>query len=277
MTRLTFLLFPVFATFAAQSLAVQTPAGQTPAPQPIAAQTLTPTFLHYTLRIDSSDLTGYDITIRIYHPPAHFRLAMATHPEYDDRFWRYVRNFHTEAPATFYREDSAVWTIDAGGDKNQAGGMAPSHEKPRVIDMVQVRYRVELPPPAPIHFSHRPFLRGAGGLVGDLHSFMYLVDDSQARCVLTLQLPVGWQAATGLDLPPPPAKDAPPPVLAIIDPMGGEAHWIKEFVAQSAANSFIQCASPPMGSMMARTGGGASFAGGGGKSRPVAACQPTGS
>lgn len=137
--------------------------------------------LHYTLRIDSSDLSGYTVSIRVYHAPHHFRLAMATHHEYDDRFRRFVTSFNVQAPASFSREDSAVWTITT-----------PAEE-------ALVTYRIQLPPPAPLHFSHRPFLTRNGGLVGDLHSFMYLVENPHAVCRISLQLPVGWQAATGLD------------------------------------------------------------------------------
>jgi hypothetical protein len=137
--------------------------------------------LHYTLRIDSSDLSGYTVSIRVYPAPHRFRLAMATHHEYDDRFWKNIRSFQVDAPASYIREDSAVWVITTPGDE------------------AQVTYRIQLPPSAPLHFSHRPFLSRNGGLVGDLHSFMYLVEDPHALCRLTLQLPTGWQAATGLD------------------------------------------------------------------------------
>jgi predicted metalloprotease with PDZ domain len=137
--------------------------------------------LHYTLTVDSSDLSGYDVAIHIEHAPPRFHLAMATHHEYDDRYWRFVSGFHTESPATFSREDSAVWAITTTADE------------------VTVNYRISLPPPAPLHFSHRPFLKPYGGLVGDLHSFMYLADNPDAPCYLTLRLPPGWLPAHGLD------------------------------------------------------------------------------
>ena len=140
-----------------------------------------PPILHYTLHIDSSDLSGYRVSIRVFHAPHHFRLAMATHHEYDDRFWRFVKSFEVVAPASFSREDSAVWTITTPGEE------------------VFVTYRIQLPPPQPLHFSHRPFLTRNGGLVGDLHSFMYLVEDPHTLCRLNLQLPAGWRSATGLE------------------------------------------------------------------------------
>ncbi len=169
MSRLGFLLL----TIALQGSA----ASQVFARQPAT----TPLSLAYTLSIDTTDLSGYTVSIRVYHPPHRFHLAMATHHEYDDRFWRYIRSFQVDAPANYIREDSAVWSITTPGDE------------------VLVNYRIQLPPPALTHFSHRPFLTPSGGLVGDLHSFMYLVEDPHTVCILTLQLPIGWQAATGLD------------------------------------------------------------------------------
>ncbi|HEV9035204.1 MAG TPA: PDZ domain-containing protein [Puia sp.] len=140
----------------------------------------TSTSLHYTLTVDSSDLSGYNVDIRIEHPPRRFRLAMATHNEYDDRFWRYVTGFHVTRPAFAVHTDSAVWAVITTGDE------------------VTVSYRISLPPPAPLHFSHRPFLTSYGGLVGDLHSFMYIVDYLDIPCALTLRLPPGWTSADGI-------------------------------------------------------------------------------
>jgi predicted metalloprotease with PDZ domain len=161
---------------------------------PVVAQTKTPAspVLHYTLRIDANDLSGYTVSIRVYHAPHRFRLAMATHHEYDDRYWRFVTDFHAEAPASFTREDSAVWSITTSGEE------------------ALVSYRIRLLPLPPPHFSQRPFLSPVGGLVGDLHSFMYLVEDTHTPCRLTLQLPYGWEAATGLDPMPAPAASEPP-------------------------------------------------------------------
>jgi len=51
---------------------------------PIFARTPTntPPVLAYTLSIDTTDLTGYNITIHVYHAPSRFHLAMAAHHEY---------------------------------------------------------------------------------------------------------------------------------------------------------------------------------------------------
>src|SRR5258708_33560902 len=73
----------------------------------------------YTLHVDTADLSGYKVEMLIPHPPAVTRLAMATHHEYDDRWWRFIEDFKVETAqgvkCSWTREDSAVWKISATG------------------------------------------------------------------------------------------------------------------------------------------------------------------
>ncbi|MEO7292356.1 MAG: hypothetical protein ABIW34_04595, partial [Ginsengibacter sp.] len=145
------------------------------------------TTINYKLQIDTFDLSGYDIEMHIQNAPKKFHLAMATHHEYDDRYWRFVENFKVEsAKNNFIREDSALWGVTV-------------LEKDVII-----KYRVHLPPftgsQRPVW---RPFLSLSGGLIGDMHSFMYLVEKPEASSFITFQLPKDWQIATGLE----PTKD----------------------------------------------------------------------
>ena len=88
--------------------------------------------VQYTLRVDSADLAGWSVELLVRTTSDTFRLAMAAHPEYDDRYWRYVRDFAVEpSSATFTKVDSAVWQVVA----------------PR--GPVTVRYRIVLPPAQP--------------------------------------------------------------------------------------------------------------------------------
>src|SRR6267143_2277973 len=69
--------------------------------------------IQYTLRIDSTDLSGWTVEIRLRTTSDTFRLAMAAHPEYDDRYRRYVRDVTVEPLGTVTRVDSAVWQVTA--------------------------------------------------------------------------------------------------------------------------------------------------------------------
>jgi predicted metalloprotease with PDZ domain len=141
-----------------------------------------PPVIHYQLTVDSADLSGYTVEINIRHAPEHFQLAMATHPEYDDRFWRFVKDFQVTVPAGkggYSRKDSAVWDLSIPGDE------------------AVIRYRIQIPTTS--RYAHRPFLSPGGGLVGDLHSFMYIVGQIHIPSPVTFRLPEGWQIATGLE------------------------------------------------------------------------------
>src|ERR1700743_2050656 len=119
--------------------------------------------------------------MRLRHVPHQFRLAMATHHEYDDRFYRFVRGFRVVAvggQARFVRVDSAVYALTVSGDQ------------------VTVSYRIEL---QPHRFAHQPFLSRNGGLVGDIHSFFYLVGLTKVPATVDFDVPVGWGIATGLE------------------------------------------------------------------------------
>ena len=137
--------------------------------------------IQYTLRVDSTDLSGWTIELRFQNKSGTFRLAMAAHPEYDDRYWRYVRNVAVEPSGTVTRVDSAVWQFSTPEG------------------WVTVRYRVALPSPEPgPRASWRPFLTATGGLVGGPHAFMYLLGGEQMPVAVILELPRSWDVATGL-------------------------------------------------------------------------------
>ena len=146
-------------------------------PHPVAKPTIT-----YNLRVDSTDLSGWDVEIRLHTVTDTFRLAMAAHPEYDDRYRRYVTGFSVEpSSALMTRVDSAVWQI-----------VTPRGD-------VRVRYRIALPQAAPgPRSSWRPFLTPTGGLLGGPHAFMYLLGGESVPATVTLEVPASWRIATGL-------------------------------------------------------------------------------
>ena len=104
--------------------------------------------LGYTLQVDAADLSIYKVEMRIHNVPDTFRVAMMAHPEYDDRFWRYVKEIRVETKngkGNVFREDSALWRIVAHGDD------------------VLLQYSIHLPAaPEGLRAAWRPFLSHQG-------------------------------------------------------------------------------------------------------------------
>src|SRR5688500_12644025 len=71
--------------------------------------------IHYTIRVNAADFTGFDVEMQIPNARGKVHIAMAAHPEYDDRYFRYVENFSAESGGrklAFAKPDEAVWQID---------------------------------------------------------------------------------------------------------------------------------------------------------------------
>ena len=85
--------------------------------------------VHYTVRVDRADLSGFTITMRFRGAPDTFTVAMPAHPEYDDRYWRHVENVRIDTPSgAITRADSALWHVRAPGGSGT------------------ITYRIKLPP-----------------------------------------------------------------------------------------------------------------------------------
>src|SRR5688572_27698094 len=85
--------------------------------------------LAYTLHVDTADLSGIAVELRIPNAPASITLAAHAHPEYDDKYWRHVEAMRVTDAAgrelPVVREDSVLWRV-----RNQSGN-------------ITVRYRVQ--------------------------------------------------------------------------------------------------------------------------------------
>src|SRR5690348_11551036 len=53
--------------------------------------------IHYALTIDPANLTAFKVDIHITMLFDTLRLAMFAHPEYDDRYWRYIKDMKVDA------------------------------------------------------------------------------------------------------------------------------------------------------------------------------------
>ena len=140
--------------------------------------------ISYTLSVDSGDVSGFSVRVDVRGRRDTVLLAMATHPEYNDRYWRYIRDVRVDAPngsPTITRADSSLWRVVAPGGA------------------FTVRYRLALPTPDPrFRAGWHPFLTPTGGLVGGTQSFMYIVGETLAPSRVTLAIPSAWKIATGL-------------------------------------------------------------------------------
>lgn len=137
----------------------------------------------YTLRVDPSDTTGFAMEMRIRNAPDTFRVAMAAHPEYDDRFWRHMSEVRAESPAgppTVVRTDSSIWRVVAPGGE------------------ATLRWRVGVPFENRPRGAWRPFLSATGALVGGPHSFLYILGAELAPAQVLVEVPREWTVATGL-------------------------------------------------------------------------------
>ena len=170
--------------------------------------------ISYRIHVDAADLSGFDVEMQIRGVDDSVRVAMATHPEYDDRYWRYVENLIAQSRGVTLqvtREENAVWRVAApGGD-------------------FTLRYRIRLPPQTtPTRAAWRPFLSKTGGLIGDVHSLMYVVGATSSPAQVTLDLPVGWAIASGLELTKDPQTLSALSVELLLDSpivIGQFRHW----------------------------------------------------
>jgi len=145
--------------------------------------------INYTLTINDSDLTSYKVEMHIAGVPDTFSVAMVKHFEYDDKYWRFIKDFNVytnTGNGTITRKDSALWEI-----------ITTAHE-------AVLSYRIQPPDIREWHGSWKAFLASNGALVGGPQSFMYIVGYTQTASQIKLNIPEAWAIATGLHT----AKDA---------------------------------------------------------------------
>ncbi|HWH02155.1 MAG TPA: hypothetical protein VN674_00570 [Gemmatimonadales bacterium] len=134
----------------------------------------------YTIRVDPASLSAFDVTMTVRHAPDSFTLAMFRHPEYDDRYWRYLDSVTVDG-GTIRHDGDATWSVThATAD-------------------VTIHYRLVLPPQSsPQRSAWKPFLTPTGGLVDAPHALLYVVGAEHGPSEVRLELPKGWRVATPL-------------------------------------------------------------------------------
>ncbi len=139
--------------------------------------------INYVLKVDTNDLSSFYVEMHIRNISDAFHLGMVAHPEYDDRYWRFVQDFTVTGKngiGKIVRKDSALWNITSSGNE------------------ALLKYRVQLPPPGNFRGAWRPFLNSTGILFGGPHSFMYIIGHELAPSHVKLELPANWKISTGL-------------------------------------------------------------------------------
>jgi predicted metalloprotease with PDZ domain len=159
--------------------------------------------ISYILAVDSADLSAINVEMSIHNIPDTFKIAMVAHPEYDDKYWRFVEDLHVETKngkGDIKREDSALWRVEANG------GAAT------------ISYRIHFTPEQTCtESSVATIFIFNGGLIGGVHSFMYVVSATLAPAYVTLRIPHGWNAVTGLEPTSDPYTFFAPSVGILVD------------------------------------------------------------
>jgi predicted metalloprotease with PDZ domain len=132
--------------------------------------------VHYLLTVNEGDTTGFNVQMSVRGVRDTFRIALARHPEYDDRFFRYVEDLRSDPSVTITPQDSAVWRVIAPGGE------------------AVIQYRIAVPSEPRPRAAWRPFLARYGALVGGPHSFMYVVGAELAPAHVEVVVP--WRNIT---------------------------------------------------------------------------------
>lgn len=135
--------------------------------------------IDYTLTIDSAHLPSFRVEMRIRNAPREFVLASHAHPEYDDKYWRYLQHMRIEG-GDIERLDSVRWQV--------------RNARP----LTTISYRVDAPVAQPPRAAWRAFLTPRGGVTGGPHAFLYVIGREDASARVRMVLPAGWTTATAL-------------------------------------------------------------------------------
>ena len=130
--------------------------------------------IYYSLGVDPEDPSSIEVSMQI-DGPRSVRVAMAVHPEYNDRFWRYITGWHVngyDKKALLQVDRENVWRVIS-----HAGH-------------AQLSYRIRLPGEnATNRAVWHTGLRADGGSINPVDTFLYLPDFPNADVNIRLHLP----------------------------------------------------------------------------------------
>jgi len=131
--------------------------------------------IQYYVSVDPGDPSSIRVGMQIENAPRSLRLAMAIHPEYNDRFWRYVRDWHVDSG-----DNRALLAVD----RDNVWRLLTHY------GFANLSYRIQLPRENPTsHPVWHTFLRPDGGSINTTDTFLYLADFPHAEVDIKLSVP----------------------------------------------------------------------------------------
>ena len=182
---------------------------------PVAARAFAPR-LSYVLTIQQQDSSGFDVAMHVSGAPRTLRIGMAVHPEYNQQFWKQVRNLSVETDGNLRgagrQLEENVWSVVTRNGE------------------ATIRYRIALPggEVASNRASWKSFLRSGGGFLNAMDTFIYLPDYPSIPAEVTLDVPRDWRIATALTRRADPQVFVAPNAAALLDSpilMGALRTW----------------------------------------------------
>lgn len=149
----------------------------------------------YTVTINPADSTSITVAMVIQGAPEPVtRVAMAVHPEYNDRFWRYIRDLRAE-----------VFQVRNGGSGGTGRQLLITQDTdhswrvPTPTGSTVITYRIQLPPESSANrAAWHTTVRSNGGSLNSTDTFLYLPDFSGAPVTVSFRIPDSWQIRSGL-------------------------------------------------------------------------------
>jgi predicted metalloprotease with PDZ domain len=141
----------------------------------------------YTVTIDPADTTSIQVAMVIQAARTpETRIAMAVHPEYNDRFWRFIRDMRAEV-------DGERVTITTLSDHSWRVPTPIGNHR------TTITYRIQLPSESSTNRAvWHTTLRHNGASINSTDTFLYLPDYPRSLVGLAFRAPDDWQIRSGL-------------------------------------------------------------------------------
>ncbi|HEX9309853.1 MAG TPA: hypothetical protein VF887_03480, partial [Gemmatimonadaceae bacterium] len=141
----------------------------------------------YTVTLDPADTTSIRVAMVIQAATtAETRIAMAVHPEYNDRFWRFVRDLRADVdgePVAIAAEGNHSWRVPTPIGKHRT----------------TVTYRIQLPPESSNNRAvWHTTVRRNGASINSTDTFLYLPDYPRSLVAVAFRVPENWEVRSGL-------------------------------------------------------------------------------